>query len=298
MDFRLTVFYTAAQKLNFTTAAKELNISQPAVSKHIHELEETLHVRLFERNKNMLSLTREGELVYKYAEKILTLYHELEFEIGVQKQKLTGSLKIGASTTIAQYILPPVLGRFISKFPSVTPVLLNGNSAEIEEAVISKKVDIGLVEGATHHRRLKYIPFLQDELVAVVSVNHKAFSKIDELSLAELKHIPLVMREHGSGTLEIIENALAGKRIKLHDLKILVNLGSTESIKLFLQHNECIGFVSIRSVSSEIAEGKFKIIEIPELNLERQLHFVHRQGTPGGLASAFIKFTKGYYQKL
>ena len=295
-DFRLHVFYISAQKLNFTETAKELHISQPAVSKHIKELEESLGVRLFDRNRNGLALTADGATFLNYAEKLLSIYNELSFELGTKKRQLNGSLKIGASTTIAQYILPPVLAKFISKFPNVNPVLLNGNSKEIEAAIFSKKIDIGMIEGTRNHKQLKYIPFIKDELVAVVSAKNKIFSHKEKLSIKELKSTPVVLRERGSGTLAIIEKALGKKRIKLSDLKILLHLGSTESIKLFLQHNDCIGFLSIQSISSELAEGKFRVIEIPGLNLDRQLYFVHKHGSPGGLSSAFIRFASGYYK--
>lgn len=296
VDFRLRVFYISAQKLNFTEAAKELHISQPAVSKNVRELEENLGVRLFDRNRGGLVLTNEGRIFLDYAGRIISLYNELSYELSAGRKKLSGPLRIGASTTIAQYVLPPVLAKFISKFPGVNPVMLNGNTEQIEEAIFSGKIDVGLVEGTTSHRQLKYIPFIKDELVAVVSSGNKLLNDRDELSLRELKKIPVVLRERGSGTLDIIEKALNKKKISLNQLNILLHLGSTESIKLFLRHNDCIGFLSVQSITQELSEGKFRVIEIPALNLERQFYFVHKHGKPGGLPSSFIRFASGYYK--
>lgn len=296
IDFRLKVFHVSAQRLNFTEAAKELHISQPAVSKNVRELEESLGVRLFDRNRSGLALTNEGRIFLDYAGRIIALYNELSYELSADRKKLAGPLRIGASTTIAQYVLPPVLAKFISKFPGVNPVMLNGNSEQIEEAIFSGKIDVGLVEGTTSHRQLKYIPFIKDELVAVVSPGNKLLNGKDELSLRELKKLPVVLRERGSGTLDIIEKALGRKKISLNQLNILLHLGSTESIKLFLRHNDCIGFLSIQSITQELSEGKFRVIEIPALNLERQFYFVHKHGKPGGLPSAFMRFASGHYK--
>ena len=192
-DFRLKVFQSVAKNLSFTKASQELFVSQPAITKHIQELETYYQVRLFERQGSKISLTVAGELLLKHSEKILEDYKRLEYEMHLLHNEYIGELKLGASTTIAQYVLPPLLANFIAKFPKVSLSLLNGNSRGIEAALQEHRIDLGLVEGIFRLPSLKYLPFLQDELVAVVNT-HSKFAVQDEITPEELPDIPLVLR--------------------------------------------------------------------------------------------------------
>ena len=131
-DFRLKVFQSVAKNLSFTKASQELFVSQPAITKHIQELEACYQARLFDRQGNKISLTEAGKLLLEHSERILDAYKRLEYEMHLLHGDYIGELKLGASTTIAQYVLPPLLGNFIRKFPQVNLSLLNGNSREIE----------------------------------------------------------------------------------------------------------------------------------------------------------------------
>ena len=127
-DFRLKVFQSVAKNLSFTKASQELFVSQPAITKHIQELETYYQARLFDRQGNKISLTKAGELLLKHSEKILDDYKQLEYEMHLLHNEYIGELKLGASTTIAQYVLPPLLANFIAKFPQINLSLINGNS--------------------------------------------------------------------------------------------------------------------------------------------------------------------------
>lgn len=128
-DFRLRVFITAAKTLNFTKCAEQLFISQPAVSKHIGELESRYKVQLFERSGSRLALTEAGRVMLEHAERIADGYRRLQYEMDLFTDRLGGELKVGASTTIAQYVLPQVLARFTARFPEVKVSLASGNRA-------------------------------------------------------------------------------------------------------------------------------------------------------------------------
>ena len=167
-DFRLKVFQSVAKNLSFTKASQELFVSQPAITKHIQELEAYYQTRLFDRQGSKISLTKSGELLLKHSEKILDDYKQLEYEMHLLHNEYIGELKLGASTTIAQYVLPPLLADFIAKFPQINLSLINGNSRGVEAALQEHRIDLGLVEGIFRLPNLKYTPFLQDELVAVV----------------------------------------------------------------------------------------------------------------------------------
>ena len=153
-DFRLKVFDTVARKLNFTKAAEELHISQPAATKHIKEIETQLSTQLFERNGTKIKLTEAGEVFLNYTQQIFELYRSLEFDIHELNNRYKGLLKIGASTTIAQYILPSCLAFFKQSFPELEVILYTKNTEEIEQLLADKKIDIGFIEGFSKSNNL------------------------------------------------------------------------------------------------------------------------------------------------
>ncbi|MFN8348177.1 MAG: LysR substrate-binding domain-containing protein [Spirosomataceae bacterium] len=295
-DFRLRVFCSVARHLSFTKAAAELFITQPAVTKHIRELEQQYGTRLFERKGNTVYLTQAGELLKRYAEQILHLYQEAAFELGTLQAKHSGILRLGASTTIGQYLIAPLLAKYYEKFPQVELSLLNGNTEMIENAVLSHTIDLGVVEGKKHHSGIKYVDFMDDELVAVVHSKSK-LSALEEITIEQLTQIPLVLRERGSGTLEVIESALKDHGLKLSSLQIIMHLGGTESIKSFLEHANCVAFLSVRSMQKELMTGQLKIIKVKELKLLRKFWLIHLQGQPEPMAEAFMRFAFREYSK-
>lgn len=296
-DFRLKVFQSVAKNLSFTKASQELFISQPAITKHIQELENFYQARLFERQGSKILLTEAGKLLLKHSEKILDDYKQLDYEMHLLHNEYIGELRLGASTTIAQYVLPPLLANFISQFPQINLSLLNGNSRGVETALQEHRIDLGLVEGIFRLPNLKYTLFLKDELVAVVHSNSKLI-KSDEITPQDLLNIPLVLRERGSGTLDVFERALLQHNLKLSSLNVLMYLGSTESIKLFLEHTDCMGIVSIRSVHKELVAGSLRVIEIKEMSMNREFDFVQLQGQEGGLSQVFMRFASHHSKNL
>lgn len=298
LNFRLRVFYSVATFSSFTKAAEEMFITQPAVTKNIKELESELGIRLFNRISNKITLTEAGKLLLHYTEHVLTLDKKFMFDLGVLKQKFSGDLKLGASTTIGQYVLPPILAKFKMEQPEMELSLLNDNTQRIETALIEKILDLGIVEGNSKNSQLKYIPFIKDEIVAIAHSSQPLFEK-DEITLSEFKEIPLVLRELGSGSLEVITEKLRLKDVKLKDLNVVMHLGSTESIKTFLANSNSIGLISINAVSKEIANGEFKIIDIADFEIVRNFYFIHLHGVPSGFTEMFIQYALSYYnQKL
>lgn len=297
-SFRLQVFYSVATHLSFTKAAEELFVTQPAVTKSIKELESELDVRLFNRKGNRIDLTEAGHILFRYVEQIAVLHNQLDFDLSVLRKKYSGQLKIGASTTIGQYVLPPVLALFNQRYPEISFSLTNNNTYKIEKALIDGQIDIGVVEGSSKNAQLKYIPFLKDEIVAIAHTSQKLAQK-DEITLDELTSIPLVLRETGSGSLDVITDKLREHTIKLKDLNIIMNLGSTESIKSFLANSNSLGLISINAVSKNIVNGEFKVIDIKVFNIVRTFYFIHQQGNISGFADVFMQFVQNHYnQKL
>ncbi len=283
-----------ATQLSFTKAAGELFISQPAITKHIQELEKEYGVRLFDRIGNRIQLTRAGQLLLDHACKIIDAYHNLDFDMKKLSKKSEGELRIGASTTISQYVLPEMIAKFRERYPNIRLTLLSGNSYEIEEALETGRIDLGMIEGVKRQQQFKYTPFMDDELVAMVRVQNPLAEK-DEISFNELRQVPMVLRELGSGTLDVFENAIKGHGIRLSDLNIEMNFGTTEGIKHFVEHSDCMGIISIRSIFQEVYDNKFKVLDIEGCKIQRQFCFVEKRGATAGIARMFKSFiTKGY----
>lgn len=294
IDIRLKVFYTVARNLSFSKASHILYISQPAVSKHIAELEREFATRLFDRLGNKIQLTTSGELLLTHAEQIIKDYERMAFEMNRLQHKTSGELRVGASTTISQYILPEILASFLLAYPEVHIDMLSGNSNEIEDYLKAGRIDIGLVEGIARQPGLKYSKFMKDELVAIVSNRHP-LATCDEISIDELKTQPLVMREFGSGSLDVIEQRLLEQDVRLSDLNILLNFGTTEGIKNFVSDFDVMGIVSVRAVNKEILAGQFKVIDIKGLPINRYLNIVEKQGEATGVQALFRQhITKSY----
>ncbi len=294
IDIRLKVFRSVAQNLSFTKASQELYISQPAISKHIQELEAEYHVRLFDRLGNRISLTHAGQLLLDHCQRIFRDYQHLDFDMNALRKKYSGEIRIGASTTISQYVMPEILADFVKQYPQISISVLSGNSRDVEAALQAGKIDIGMVEGIIRQPQLKYSAFMSDELVAIVSADNVLAQK-DEITISELQTTPLVLREHGSGTLDVVEHSLQNKGLSLSDMKIVMYLGSTESIKGFISHSDSMGIVSVRSVSKSLLDGEFKVIEVNGLKMEREFCFVEKRGESLGMQAVFKKFiTSGY----
>ncbi len=294
IDIRLKVFRSVATLLSFTKAANELFISQPAISKHIQELEKEYGVRLFERIGNRIQLTRAGQLMLDHTCKILDDYQNLNYEMKKLTSKSEGELRLGASTTISQYVLPEMIAEFRKQYPGIRLTLLSGNSHEIEEALAAGRIDLGMVEGSKRQPQFKYIPFMEDELVIMANANSPLAQK-DELTMEELKATPVVLRELGSGTLDVIQEALKEHSINLSDLNIEMNLGTTEGIKHFVEHSDCIGIISIRAIYKEVYAKVFKVLDIDGCKIARKFCFVEKRGETAKLTKILKTFiTKGY----
>jgi len=293
MDFRIKVFLSVANNLSFTKAAKEMHISQPAVTKHIKELEKHFNMAMFERRGNRISLSSAGEVMYRYAQKCSRLGAGLEYEISLLQNETKGSLHIGASSTASQYIVPKVLASFHTRFPKVELVLLNGNAFEVEQMLYDEKIELGIVENYSSRSDLQYTPFTEDELV-VVAGSDTLIAKNSTLSFAELQRIPMVVRERGSGTLEVIEQAITEKGKTIKDFNIFLHLGTHEGLKNFLPYFEGIGIVPRRAIQKELKLNILKIINVPDFVIKRQLRFVQHKGYGSDLSNKFIDFIKSF----
>ncbi len=293
INFRLNVFSKVAEKLSFTKAGKELFITQPAVTKHITALEQEFNNKLFTRKGNSIELTEAGKILYKYVKNINKLHNQLNFELNALNQTHKGKFRIGTSTTITQYVLPKLMANFKSKFNDLTINVISGNTEQIEKALFKNEIDLGIIEGQSKRSDFNYLEFLKDEIVLVTKSVHK-LAKLNKISLEELKNYPLVLRENGSGTLEVINYCLMQKGLNISDFLIELRFGSTEGIKNYILHSESLAFLSIQSILNELNRNELSIIHIDDFEIKRSFNFIYPIGQQNKIVNLFIQFASHY----
>ena len=299
LHFSHEVFLEVARQLSFTRAAETLYISQPAISKHIKSLEEQYHITLFERKGNSIALTDQGNLLFEYLKKAKELQRQLEFDISsfADKKQARGSLIVGASTTVALYVIPKVLSAFHQKYPEIQLRLVNRNSENILKALLDHEIDFGVMEGRNKITSAKYQYFISDEVIPVCS-SKSSLAKKKNIKVQELKDIPVALRERGSGTLAAVVEALEKYGLKITDLNTRIILGGTEALKNFVLSDTCLGFLPLRSVLAQIKTGELTRISIPGLKISREFYFVQRQGSEHDkINNLFIKLALQQYNK-
>ena len=288
-DRRLQVFYTVAKQLSFTKAAELLYMTQPAVTFQVKQLEEHFNTRLFERSHSKITLTPAGDVAMEYAERILNLSSEMDTRVGELTGQISGTLLVGASTTIAEYMLPRLLGDFKAQYPNVHARLMVANSEAIEAKIADHTLDVGLIEAPSHHPQLMSHVCCEDELVAICAPKHPVaqYTSITPVQLAEL---PYVSRESGSGTREVMDDYFRKNGVQPEDLHIVMELGSREAIKGAVEAGLGIAIVSRATIQKEIKLGD--LIAIPlEPRLNRPLSMVNaKEKFRSRLLQTFLEF--------
>lgn len=290
-NFRVVVFRAVAEQLSFRKAAEQLYLTQPAVSLQIKALEEELGVQVFDRTGAHIKLTPAGKVLLRYAEQVNSLFSQLERDIAALTGDNSGQLALGASTTIAQYVLPRLLGEFCKEHPRILPTLISGNTEQVVDAVEKQKVELGFIEGPARSRKVKSEPFLEDELVLIASTAHE-WAERTFVSLSDLCSSPLLMRERGSGTRRVIEMALERHGIKRNLMHIVMELDSTEAIKSAVEAGLGVGFVSRWAIAKDLRlDSSFKIVEIEGIRIKREFLVTYLKGPgPQGSAHHFLRF--------
>ncbi|MEL7587832.1 MAG: LysR family transcriptional regulator [Prolixibacteraceae bacterium] len=293
MDYRDEVFLAVAEGLSFSRAAEELYISQPAVTKHIKELERRLNIGLFERKGNKIYLTEAGKLTYDFLIRIRHHYGELEFQLGRLSDAFIGSIRIGCSSTISQYCIPKVLAAFYKRYPNIKLFVFNGNSFEMESKLLTNEIDLALVENESSRSEIHYRKFLEDEIVLVTAAQSE-YAKRRTLSVDDLRQVPIVLREKGSGTLEVIQKSFARHSISVESLNIFIHLGSNESIKNFLCDFQGVALISERAIEKELLYKTLVRLNLLHLSFPREFRIALRHGHDTSGTTLFIDFLLNY----
>lgn len=274
-DRRLQVFHTVARLLSFTKAAEHLHMTQPAVTFQVRQLEEHFNTRLFDRTHNRISLTEAGERVFDYADRIFFLYAEMENSVRDLTGEVSGVLLLGASTTIAEYMLPALLGDFKAKYPEVSIRLSVANTDGIVSMVENNTIDLGVVEAPVANKNLVVEVCRHDQMVLIVPPRHE-LAALKSMPVERVLDYPYICREEGSGTREVMLDHLACQGVNCGGLNIVMELGSPEAVKGAVEAGMGVSIVSRATIGKELALGSLVAVNI-EPPLERPFSFVHQK---------------------
>ncbi len=274
-DRRLQVFHAVARMLSFTNAAEHLNMTQPAVTFQIRQLEEDFNTRLFDRGHNKIALTDAGQKVYEYSIRIFEIYDEMKENISELTGEQAGIIFIGASTTIAEYLLPALLAGFKQAFPDIKIHLKVANTDSVVKMVEENEVDLAFVEGSVNNKLLLVEKCSTDHLVAVMEKGHKLASK-KKIHLKELSKYPFIFREQGSGTREVISDYMKKLGMSESDMNSTMELGSPESVKGAIEAGMGVSIASCVTIYKELQLGTLDAVRLHE-PLERPFSIVRQR---------------------
>lgn len=299
LSLRTLVFLEVASNLSFSKASKKLFISQSAVSRHIQILEAQYNCALFDRQGNKIALTKIGEKIYNNIQDALSIQRKIEFDVSTIHDEVDaiGQLKIGSSTTVTLYILPEILSGFHKIMPNVHLQVLNRNTENIVSALMSKQIDVGIVEVENKINQLSYDYFTSDKIIAVCS-SKSHLAKKTSITIEELLQTAIALREFGSGTLSALASELQKKKISITDLKSKIRLGGTEALKNFILADLTLGFLPQKAVKRELACGELTEIHIKDLEIKRDFFILTRSGENFELIKKFIRYAKQQVEKV
>ncbi|MFA1710432.1 LysR family transcriptional regulator [Peribacillus frigoritolerans] len=268
----LKTFVTLVEVKNFTKTAEILLMSQPSVSLHIKKLEEEFQTKLFLRSPKFLKVTLTGEILYDRAKQMITIYEQTRQDIQEHDRSIKGELKIGASFTIGEYILPSLLIDLQEEYPELELQVIIGNTEEIVQAVRLYKVDIGLIEGQTNEKELSVHPFMQDELFIVSSNNHELANK-DDVEITDLHDQAWVTREIGSGTREYLNHVIRSNGLKI---KSILTISSNQGIKeTLIENGSGLALLSRSVIERDVQNKILSIIQVKDESFNRTLSYVY-----------------------
>jgi DNA-binding transcriptional LysR family regulator len=287
---QLEIFLNVVKEGHLTNVAKSMGLSQSAISMAIKELEKILGNPLFDRINKKLILNEMGRAFEKEISPIVKKINDIEYEFKNTVNK--GMVRVGASTTIVDYLMPPIICSYMNNYPDVKVALKEGNTKNIVNLIKEGELDVGFIEGVVNDADIIKSIVGIDELVVVTTDN--ALNK--ESFIDTLQDKKWILREEGSGTREVFLDYI---KDKVEHINIFLELGHTESIKSLLINHQCLTCISKIAVTSEINEKK--LIQIPLKNFECKRNFYmiyHKDKYKSELFDKFVSFTKTMMQQM
>lgn len=291
MDIRaLEVFCKIVELRSFSRAAEAVYLTQPTVSGHIKGLEEFVGLKLLDRLGREVVLTKAGELLYGYAKQVLALRNQALQALEEYKGSLKGHLIIGGSNIPGEYVLPALLARFKVQYPDISITLRIGDSREIARGVLEGIYELGAVGAKFDDGQLVYTKLLEDELVVALPRDH-GWAQRPTVSLAELVGHPIILREVGSGSRKVLEEALRSAGLDTTALTVVAEMGSTEAIRQAVKSGAGISVISFRAIQDDLERGILNTIPLEGLRLTRDFYLVyHKNRSRSPLCETFAAF--------
>ncbi len=264
----LRLFATVVRTGSFSKAADALHLSQPSISKGVRDFELQLGCSLLDRSPKGVRPTREGAALMRHADALFAAERSAEEELRALRNLDSGSLRIGASTTIATYLIPDFLGAFHNAHPGIELYLTSANTRDIADLMIQHQIEIALVEGPINDEGLDSEPWLTDVMEIIVSTAHPFATATYPITLKDVAKEVLIVREKGSGSREVVEQALAASGV---EPARTLEIGSTEAIKQLVAAGLGISIVSRAGIKDQVALNRLKTIAVSGLYIERTL---------------------------
>ena len=299
IDFRhLETFCRVADLKSFSKAADDLFLTQPTVSGHILSLEQSLSLRLFDRTSREARLTKAGKVFLEYALKILSFRKELLNALSEFSRGIRGELSLGASTIPGEYLLPKLMGDFKKEHPHFIIALKIADTKEVIQYVLQDNVEFGIIGAKLNHPSLHYEKFEEDEIIVVAPSDHPLTRK-KRVNLEELLREPWIIREEGSGTQMAVEKAIRKKGKSLKQFNVVMEMGSTSSVKEGVKARLGLAFISGKATEEEIRQGFLSRIDLEGIEpISRQIYIVsHRGRTLSPIGMEFLRFLKRKKEK-
>lgn len=288
---QLRTFLAVVDHGSFSDAARSLDLTQPAVTQQIQALEADLGATLIDRAYRRVEPTEQGRALLPHARRILEQLEAARDAVAEAAEEVTGRLTVAASTTPGQYVLPALFGAFVKENPDVGVHLDVGDTAAVAEAVESGSADLGMTGARIRGTRSEWEEWGSDHLVMIAPPD-SPLTRVDDLSLADVVEQPFVMRESGSGTRMVTEEALRAAGIDSSDLDVAIELGSSEAIVTAVEGGLGVGVVSQWMADKAVALGTVALLEVPHFPIERPFYLVVPKGSQSRAAKAFLDFIR------
>ena len=279
LDFRMETFLTVCQCMNFTRASEKLNITQPAVSQHIHFLEKHYNTKLFRYEGKKLKLTGAGEILRNAS---LTMMHdEISMQNQMQKTDEEEEIHFGATRTVGDVLMGRILERYLRRYPDAKICMIVDNTQELLRKLDEGIIDFALVEGFFQKNEYDHQKYSDENYIAVCAPDYTFNSdKITtDVSVENLFHERLLVREEGSGTREVLERCLDAQNFSIHDFDKVMEVGSLQTIKELTKAGCGITFLYETAVQDELKEGTLKRIPLKSFEISHEFNFICRRGS-------------------
>jgi DNA-binding transcriptional LysR family regulator len=268
---QLATFQVVAKHCSYVHAAQELHFSQPAVSAQVHQLEEALGVKLFDQNGRKTHLTKAGEELYLYSQKIFSIIDETMLTMEALRNPHYGRLSVGADTTVGSYVIPGLLGKFRQIYPEVEISLDVIKQAALVDALVSNRIDIAVVGRVPEEAPVDIEPFAPNELVLVAAPTHRLAGRT-AVPLVELAQEHFLLREFGSGTRAALEAVFQEAQLPLH---ISMQVGNNSAIKQGVAAGLGIALISRVALDMELETDLLVILDVEGFPIIRHWSIIH-----------------------